>query len=89
MTEISYSPRLGLLCAAGHAGAGEKGADLVCAALSILAETAAALPGARVERGEGFRAIEAEPAALSVLALGFRLLARDFPEHVSYEEDAG
>ena len=89
MTEVTYSPRLGLLIAAGPAGAGERGADLVCAALSILAETAAALPGARVERGEGFRAIEADPAALSVLAPGFRLLARDFPEHVSYEEDAG
>ena len=87
MTVVRYDPRRGVLSLGGHAGAGEKGRDLVCAALSILAETAAALPGARVRRGAGRMEIEAAPEQLAPLALGCRLLARDHPRHVKYEEE--
>ena len=62
MTTVRYAPRRGLLSLSGHAGAGEKGSDLVCAALSILAETAAALPGAKCRRGAGRMETEAAPA---------------------------
>ena len=86
MTRIVFDPRAGLLTLRGHAGAGEKGRDLVCAALSALAETAAAQPGARTRRGEGWCVIEGGREALAVLARGFALLARDYPGNVRYRE---
>lgn len=88
MTEVRFEPRLGLLSLSGHAGAGEKGRDLVCAALSILAETAAALEGAETRRGQGWLVTRGDAEKLAVLAVGFRLLARDWPRHVRYEEES-
>lgn len=87
MTEVHFNPRAGLLSVSGHAGAGEKGRDLVCAALSILCETAAALDGAETSRGEGWLVTAGDREKLAVLTTGFRLLARDYPQYVRYEED--
>ena len=89
MTTVRFEPREGVLSVRGHAGAGAKGRDLVCAALSILAETAAALPGAETSRGDGSCTVRAAPEALAVLARGFRLLARDYPQFVRFEEGEG
>ena len=86
MCVVIYDPREGRLSMRGHAGAGEKGSDLVCAALTILMETAAAQPGSERASGEGWCLIEGEPGRLAPLAVGLRLLARDFPEHVRYRE---
>lgn len=87
MTEVRFERGAGFLSLSGHAGAGRRGKDLVCAALSILAETAAALPGAVTRRGEGWQVTAADPEQLRVLARGFRLLARDWPQYVKYEEE--
>lgn len=87
MTTVVFDPGRGVLTLSGHAGAGEKGRDLVCAALSILAETAAALPGAQTRRGAGRCEVRAEPERLAALTPGFALLARDFPAYVKYEEE--
>lgn len=89
MTEVRFEPGPGFLCLSGHAGAGRKGRDLVCAALSILAETAAAIPDGETRRGEGWQVTAAGTEELRVLARGFRLLARDYPQYVKYEEDEG
>ena len=53
MTRVEYSPAARRLRLTGHAGAGERGSDPVCAALSILvyALLDAGAEG-RVERGE-------------------------------------
>jgi len=88
MTIIVYDPAAGLLTLRGHAGAGEKGRDLVCAALSILAETAAAQPGSACRTGEGWCLIRGADARLGPIALGLRLLARDYPAFVRYREVA-
>ena len=90
------------LSMAGHAGAGEKGADIVCAAASVLAYTAAAemlqLHGQAllhtppvIRLTSGAARVEAEncrqsQAAFSVIATGFRLLAAQYPNHVKLEE---
>ena len=87
MTFVKFEPGSGFLSVSGHAGSAPRGRDLVCAALSILAETAAAQPGARTRRGEALVEIEAAPEKLAALAPGFRLLARDWPQFVTYEEE--
>lgn len=90
------------LSLAGHAGAGEKGADIVCAAASILAYTAAAQmlqlhregilhtpPVIRLDPGAARVAAEncrASRAAFSVIATGLSLLAAQYPNHVKLEE---
>ena len=90
------------LSMAGHAGAGKKGTDIVCAAASILAYTAAAEmlrlhregilhtpPVIRLTPGAAW--VEAKncreaAVAFSALATGFRLLAVKYPNHVKLEE---
>ncbi len=87
----------------GHAGSGEPGHDLVCAAASVLAHTLAANARALEAHGEAaataeLRAGEAticcRPAEerrtevrllFDAVCLGFALLARDYPEFLSYE----
>lgn len=69
----------------GHAGAGERGSDPVCAALSILMYSLVA-SGAegRVERGEAELLLPDRD--VDVALCGFRLLAESYPEYVSYKE---
>ena len=90
------------LSMAGHAGAGQKGTDIVCAAASVLAYTAAAEmlrlhgqallhtpPVIRLNAGSAW--VETEKcqetqAVFSVIATGFRLLAAQYPNNVKLEE---
>lgn len=69
----------------GHAGAGEPGRDIVCAALSILMYSLVA-SGAegRVERGAAELLLPDRD--VDVALCGFRLLAESYPEYVSYKE---
>ena len=84
MTRVEYSPAARRLRLTGHAGAGERGSDPVCAALSILvyALLDAGAEG-RVERGEAELLPDRD---VDVALCGFRLLAESYPEYVSYKE---
>ena len=89
------------LSMAGHAGAGVKGGDIVCAAASILAYTAAEEvlqlhragilhqpPLVRLMPGSArveARNCLATRAAFSVIETGFSLLAAQYPENVNLE----
>lgn len=83
MTRIEREGRR--LRMSGHAGAGEPGRDIVCAALSILMYSLVA-SGAegRVERGEAELLLPDRD--VDVALCGFRLLAESYPEYVSYKE---
>ena len=85
MTRVEYSPAARRLCLTGHAGAGERGSDPVCAALSILvyALLDAGAEG-QVERGEAELRLPAVDASLALR--GFRLLAENFPQNVEFKE---
>lgn len=85
MTRVEYSPAARRLRLTGHAGAGERGSDPVCAALSILvyALLDAGAEG-RVERGEAELLLPA--ADVDVALCGFRLLAENFPQNVEFKE---
>lgn len=85
MTRVEYSPAARRLRLTGHAGAGEPGRDIVCAALSILMYSLVA-SGAegRVERGEAELLLPDRD--VDVALCGFRLLAESYPEYVSYKE---
>lgn len=72
MTTVVYSPADGLVSLRGHAGAGEKGRDPVCAAVSILMYTLAALPGAKLHLGEGWAVVELAGGAPQKQAPGGR-----------------
>lgn len=91
-----------MLSVAGHAGAGKKGADIVCAAASILAYTAAGEmlrlhrerilhthPVVRLAPGAAYveaQVCRASREAFSVIATGFSLLAAQYPNYVKLEE---
>ena len=82
---------------AGHAGAGPKGSDVVCAAVSILARTAlrtlTAAAGVKVRGGAPGRGafgmeVDCDPSAAVLLSAttaflleGFRSVAEDYPDH--------
>lgn len=85
MTRVEYSPAARRLRLTGHAGAGERGSDPVCAALSILvyALLDAGAEG-RVERGEA--ELTLPDADVSLALRGFRLLAENFPQNVEFKE---
>lgn len=85
MTRIEYSPAARRLRLTGHAGAGERGSDPVCAALSILvyALLDAGAEG-RVERGEAELLLPDRD--VDVALCGFRLLAENFPQNVEFKE---
>ena len=88
-----------VLRVSGHAGAGEKGADLVCAAASALAFTALEcvqneaerfLPSVLRRSGElriacrpGRRSAAACRRVFDTVFTGFELLAKEYPAHVS------
>lgn len=87
MTRVVYEPGVPALCFSGHAGAGPRGGDPVCAALSMLMYTllATARP-ARRRMGSGFcRAEGGDPAPYAYTAAGVRLLAQAYPGHVRLE----
>ena len=83
MIRVQAGP--GSLAIHGHAGAGPRGADIVCAAVSILAETlAASLPpeDSVLEPGRAeFRFSPGNPAAAFTLR-GLELLAKNRPDAV-------
>ena len=85
MTRVEYSPAARRLRLSGHAGAGERGSDPVCAALSILvyALLDAGAEG-RVERGEAELLLPDRD--VDVALCGFRLLAENFPQNVEFKE---
>ena len=86
MTRIEYSPAARRLRLTGHAGAGERGSDPVCAALSILVY-ALLDAGAEGELSPGAAELHLTPADDASLALrGFRLLAENFPQNVEFKE---
>lgn len=100
MTRVRYDREDLRLEIEGHAGAGPRGADPVCAALSMLMmalerraleRREERLPAVR--RGEGYFALRCCPAAeeealcresFDTVAAGFALLAENRPEHVSF-----
>ena len=103
MIRARYGRRGMSLDLRGHALSGPKGQDLVCAAASTLAFTAAAAlqdEGERfypriVERPSALR-IACEPAEgsrracrrlMDTIWIGFELLAQEFPECVSAEKE--
>ena len=85
MTRVEYSPAARRLRLTGHAGAGERGSDPVCAALRILvyALLDAGAEG-RVERGEA--ELRLPDRDVDVALCGFRLLAENFPQNVEFKE---
>ena len=85
MTRVEYSPAARRLRLTGHAGAGERGSDPVCAALSILvyALLDAGAEG-RVERGEAELLLPDRD--VDVALCGFRLLAENFPQNGEFKE---
>lgn len=94
MVHILYNPAHPSLLVSGHAGSAPKGHDLVCAAVSILVHTLAAharsLTQAEVLLSSGEAWIAAAPSdearrTFDTLCTGFSLLARQYPDFVSYE----
>ena len=101
MTRVSYDQAEMRMEIRGHAGGGEYGRDLICAAESILLLTLEAaledsgellLPTVRKRPGEAM--IRCEPEAgherkcreiMHTVFIGFQLLANRYPENVSAE----
>ena len=99
MTRILYDERDFSLSAEGHAGAGERGSDLVCAAVSALMETLAAAVSARKEalrprvlRAPGRYLVSCSPAksqralcraVFRTVFTGLELVANQYPDFVS------
>lgn len=104
MISISTERKNGgyVLAACGHAGTAPHGEDLVCAAVSMLVQTAAAIIRKAKEEGrasggciyleEGDSVLQCytmDPATdlmLRGVETGFILLAKDFPAAVKYEK---
>lgn len=89
MTRIILKPHE--LTAEGHAGYGPHGQDIVCAAISVLAQTLAACVEDQAEEAEimpGYVHIRwvDETEAAKVIKRGFELLCEAYPNHVSFEE---
>lgn len=103
MIRARYGRRSLSLDLRGHAQYGPKGKDIVCAAASALAFTAAAALQDESERfyprvveQPGALRIACEPAEgsrracrrlLDTIWIGFELLAQQFPEYVSAEKE--
>ena len=101
MTRVCYYRNEYRLRAEGHAGAGEKGRDLICAAESILMMAlerhVSQRPEMRAEilRRPGAEEIRCRPdrgcegacrESFDTVYAGFALLAGEYPEHVSARE---
>ena len=87
MTRVRYEPALPALEFEGHAGAGLRGQDPICAALSILMFTLfEAEPAAQIRLREGrCRVRGGDRRSYELIAGGLRLLAENYPEHVRLE----
>ena len=101
MTRVIYIPERYRLGAEGHAGAGEKGSDLVCAGMTALFAAALAAMEQEEIRAEiktdeqkGVIDIGAKPttaqgatcrAILDTIAAGIAAMAREHPDNVSFQ----
>jgi len=87
VTRVIYQPRLPALEMRGHAGAGIRGRDPVCAALSILLFTLLeGTPGAQVTLSDGYSRVKGgDRQSYALIAKGVRLLAENYPEFVRME----
>ena len=87
MTRVVYEPKLPALEFSGHAGAGIRGQDPVCAALSILLFTLVeGVEGAQIRAGDAYCRVKGgDKASYALIAAGLRLLAREYPKHVRLE----
>ena len=84
MIEVVCRERSGKIVVSGHAGAGEYGNDLVCAAASILALAAKKAFGdekVRLERGHAELELQSEDA-LRVIMAGYEWLEDNCPQYV-------
>ena len=84
MIEVVCSQRSGKIVVSGHAGAGEFGNDLVCAAASILALAAKKAFGdekVRLERGHAELELQSEDAVRVIMA-GYEWLEDNCPQYV-------
>lgn len=90
MTRIVYEPALPALEFSGHAGAGPRGKDPVCAALSILLFTLfEAESAAMVRMNDGWcRVCGGDRRSYELIARGCRLLAEHYPAQVTMEVKA-
>jgi len=85
---IVYEPAIPRITVNGHAGQAEKGMDIVCAAASMLTATLKAAVGAGVlAPGRAYiRGSREDGPVFAALAIGFRLLAEQYPDCVCFEE---
>ena len=84
MIEVVCRERSGKIVVSGHAGAGEYGNDLVCAAASMLALAAKKAFGdekVRLERGHAELELQSEDA-LRVIMAGYEWLEDNCPQYV-------
>lgn len=90
MTRVCYEPAIPALEMDGHAGAGVRGKDPVCAALSILLFTlmeAEAEAGSTLRLADGYARVSGgERRDYALIAVGCRLLAENYPQYVQYNE---
>lgn len=94
MVHIRYCRDIGKLWFEGHAEYAEKGNDIVCAAVSALYETLAAHDTTYAgELKPGYRFIWIAPGRIEdgtpimeAFVVGFRQIAKQYPDHVVFEE---
>jgi len=97
MTLIIYEPETPALEIIGHAGFGEPGKDILCAACSILMYTLCdALPGLKICTGNGYARLDGAQLrdaeggvpynSFALIARGYRLLRDNYPEFITYQE---
>lgn len=99
MTHIAYHRKMNMVEISGHAGWGEEGKDIVCAAVSTLACTLAANMTdelvrdaiIRLEPGDAVIHAAARPKYKNVVTLifdaiatGFEGVAEQYPENVKF-----
>lgn len=96
MTIIEYSPKIHTLRCEGHANYAEKGKDIVCAAVSAtmrMVVSAAISDGHSPTISDGVICVSVDETSLGTVAVMqtavvcFKLLSREFPQHVRVIED--
>ena len=90
MSLIIYEPYTPAIEILGHAGFGEPGKDIVCAALSVLMYTLVdAEPETEIVCGSGWARLTGRKEAsgsFGLIARGYRLMAQNYPEYVIFQE---